>query len=64
MAKYDTADAAVADWLHKNGEAVEEKVEALRSESVARSVAELMASDLENAAKGVRQVVGAMPCQG
>jgi acetyl-CoA carboxylase/biotin carboxylase 1 len=61
IAMFDTADVAVADWLESNEEKTQARVDALERDIVSRDVADLLSSDIQAGAKGVRQVLSTMP---
>lgn len=61
IARFGTADRDVAMWYEDNRRTVHEKVEALRTESVAFEVAAALRANSRGGLKGVQQVLSMLP---
>lgn len=60
---FATADRDVAMWYEENRKTVHEKVEALKTESVAFDVASLLRGNSKGGLKGVQQVLSMLPAE-
>lgn len=58
---FSTDDMAVALWYEENRKAVQEKIEAIKTEAIAFDVAALMRSHKQGGLKGVATVLGMLP---
>lgn len=59
--KFDTDDMAVAVWYEENKKQVHDRVERLKSNGVAREVANLMHMDREGGVRGVATLLSTLP---
>lgn len=61
IAGFENEDQKVALWYEENRKTVHEKIERIRTESVAYDVASLMRGSKEGGLKGVRDVLQMLP---
>lgn len=59
--KFASDDVSVALWYEENRKMISEKIDAVKSESIAYDVASLLRSDKKGGLKGVAQVLGMLP---
>jgi acetyl-CoA carboxylase/biotin carboxylase 1 len=60
--QFDTSDKAVAEWIEKNGDVIEKKIEGLKTESIKDKVMALLAAEGSSSAawEAVKAAVGMM----
>jgi acetyl-CoA carboxylase/biotin carboxylase 1 len=56
-------DQRVATWYEENKKAIQTKVDALKAESVATEVAQLLVNNRDGALKGVQQILSVLPVE-
>jgi acetyl-CoA carboxylase/biotin carboxylase 1 len=56
-------DRKVAMWYEENRKAIQVKIEALKTDSVAKEIAQLLISNKEGGLKGVQQVLSMLPVE-
>ena len=59
--KFDSDDQSVAMWYEENRKTISEKIENLKTESIAYDVASLLRSNKNGGLKGVAQVLSMLP---
>jgi len=63
LQNFGTDDQAVAQWYEENRKSVQEKIEAIKTETVAYDVASLLRGNKEGGLKGVAQVLSMLPVE-
>jgi acetyl-CoA carboxylase/biotin carboxylase 1 len=61
--EYENDDRKVATWYEENKKTIYSKIEALKTESVALDVAQLLMSNKDGGLKGVQQVLSMLPVE-
>ena len=63
ISDYEGNDRAVATWCEENKQTLKNKVDALKSESIAFDIAGLLRSDKEGGLKGLKTALSMMPVE-